>query len=90
MMEHYIIVPSEDHCTYIKIHPENNSFRTITNIDHNQKTSIKKNTYNNIGSPQATISCLHSKVNSVHFEDPYDHINPMYNTNEDTHLIDTQ
>ena len=27
---------------------------------------------------------------SVRFEDPYDHINPMENTHEDIHLIDTQ
>ena len=31
-----------------------------------------------------------SKVNSVLFEDPLYHINPIYNTHEDTHLIDTQ
>ena len=28
-----------------KIHPENNSFRKITNKDHNQKTSIITNIY---------------------------------------------
>ena len=29
-------------------------------------------------------------MNSVRFEDPYDHIGPMYNTHKGTHLIDTQ
>ena len=29
-------------------------------------------------------------MNSVCFEDPYDHINPMDNTHEETNLIDTQ
>ena len=29
-------------------------------------------------------------MNSVRFEDPYDHINPMDNTHDYTHLIDTQ
>ena len=41
MMEQYIIFHSEDHCTYIKIHPENNSFITIINVDRDQRTSIK-------------------------------------------------
>ena len=42
MMEHYIIVPSGDHCTYIQSRPGKTSFRKITNMDHNQRTSIKK------------------------------------------------
>ena len=29
-------------------------------------------------------------MNSVLFEDPYGHINPTYNTHEDTNLIDKQ
>ena len=29
-------------------------------------------------------------MNSVRFEDQYDHLNPTNNTYEDTHLIDTQ
>ena len=31
--------------------------------------------------PKDTIACRRRKVNSVHFEDPYDHINLMENTN---------
>ena len=49
----------------------------------------KTDTYNNTGCPEATIACPVPKVNSVYFEDPYDHINPMDNPHEDTHLIDT-
>ena len=40
------------------------------------------------GSPKDTIDWHGPKVNSVYFEDPYDHINPMDNTNVDTHLAD--
>ena len=49
-----------------------------------------KDTSNNTDPHQDTISCPRPKLNSVHFEDPYEHINPMENTHEDTHLIDTQ
>ena len=50
---------------------------------------LNKNTdkYNS-DPPQDTIYHHQPKVNSVRFEDPYDHINPMENTHEDTHLID--
>ena len=41
MMEHYKIFTSDDHCTYMQRHPENNTFRTITNMDQVQRTSIK-------------------------------------------------
>ena len=44
----------------------------------------------NKGHPQATISCPCPKVNTVLSDGPYDHINPMENTHEDNHLIDTQ
>ena len=46
-------------------------------------------TSNNTAPQQAIISLHIPKVNSFLFEDPYDHINPMENTHEDTHLINT-
>ena len=46
--------------------------------------------YKNTGPPQDTIACPRPKVKSVCFDESYDHINPMENTHEDTHLIDTQ
>ena len=49
-----------------------------------------KDTSKNTGPPQATIYRPHQKVKAVCFDDPYDHINPMENTHEDNHLIDTQ
>ena len=56
--------------------------------DFNKNTDTSYNTY---PSPtQATISLPFPKVISVRFEYPYDHINPMENTHEDTNLIDTQ
>ena len=42
-MEHYIIVLSEDHFTYMKRHQEKNHFRTTTNMDNKKRTSIKTN-----------------------------------------------
>ena len=50
----------------------------------------KKYTSNNTGPPQATIARPSSNVNSLQFQDPCDHINPMYNIHEDTDIIDTQ
>ena len=41
MMKHWIIVPLEYHCTFIKRNPENNYFRKITSMDFYQRTSIK-------------------------------------------------
>ena len=55
-------------------HPENNSLRTITNMDQGLSNSIKKNTSKNTGPPHATIDRPRPKVNSVQFDDPYDHI----------------
>ena len=43
----------------------------------------------NTDSHKAKIARHWPKVNSVHFEDPYYRINPMYNTHDDTHIIDT-
>ena len=56
-----------------------------------QSKDFNKNTNTSNTSPiQATIAHHRPKVNSVRFEDPYNHINPMENIHEDTHLIDTQ
>ena len=49
-----------------------------------------KDTSRNKDILQDKISCPCPKVNSVRFEDPYDHINPMENNHEDTHIMDTQ
>ena len=40
-----------------------------------------------LGSSKLTFVWHKDKVNSFHFFDPYDHINTMYNNNEDTHLL---
>ena len=90
-MEHLIIFPSEEHCTYIKSHPDNNSFRTITNMDHYKSNSIKTKVHpKNTGPTQATNNLPRRKLNSFRFDDPYYHSNPTENTHEDTNLIDTQ
>ena len=44
----------------------------------------------NTGLNQDKIAYPHPKVNSVRFDEPYDHINHMENTHKDTHTIDTQ
>ena len=44
----------------------------------------------NTSPPRATFSCHQLKVKSVRFEDPYDRINIMDNTHDDTHLIDAR
>ena len=50
---------------------------------------FSKNTdKSNKNTPQTTIYCNKPKVNSVLFEDTYDHINPMENTYDDTHLME--
>ena len=59
-------------------------------MDHDQRTSIKKNIPNNTDTTQDTITQSCPKVNSVRFEDLYEHINPMENSHEYTHIIDTQ
>ena len=41
----------------------------------------------NIDPPKATIARHLPKVNSVRFEDPYEHIDPTENTHEYTHII---
>ena len=51
---------------------------------------FNKNTDTSKTTPlQATIDLHEPKVNSVHFEDPYENINSMYNTHDETHLLDT-
>ena len=42
------------------------------------------------GPTQATISRPRTKVNSVQFDDPYDHIHHMEHTREYNHSFDTQ
>ena len=59
-------------------------------MDHSRRTSIKQRYNKKTGPPQATIATPRSKFNSVLFYDPYDHIQHMEHTHEDTQLIDTQ
>ena len=47
------------------------------------------NKYTDTATRQDKISHHLSKVNSVYLEDPYDHINPMDNTHNDTYFLDT-
>ena len=51
---------------------------------------MKKIYIKNTGPHQATIARSHIKVNSILFDDPYDHNHHMEHTHENTHLIDTQ
>ena len=51
---------------------------------------VKKNTdTSNTAPTKAKIDCHSPKLNLVRFEDPYNHINGMDNTHDDTHLIYT-
>ena len=50
----------------------------------------RNNDTSNTAPTQSTIDDHWPKANSVRFEDLYDHINPMDNTHEDTHLMDTK
>ena len=65
------------------------SFRTIPEMDHDPRTWKKTDAYNT-APPQDTIAQNWLKLNSVRFEEPYEHINPMDNTHEDIHIIGTQ
>ena len=49
-----------------------------------------KDKSNNTRPLQYKISLSRPKINSVRFDDPYEHIHHMENTHEYTHLIDTQ
>ena len=63
------------------------------NHKHGSQTKdFNKNKYTsqNTGLTQDIISLTCPKVNSVCFDEPYDHIHHMENTHEDTHLIGTQ
>ena len=53
---------------------------------------LNKNKYasKNKGPPHATIAFRCPKVNSVQFDDHYDHINHMDHTHENTQLVDNQ
>ena len=56
-----------------------------------QPKDFNKNTDTpNAYTPQDTIARHRPKVDSVHFEYSFEHINPIYNTHEDTHIINTQ
>ena len=56
-----------------------------------QPKDVNKNTDTpNTAPAKSKISHHWPKANLVRFEDPYDHINPMKNTHEDTHTIDTR
>ena len=58
-------------------------------MDQYPKTSTKNTDTSNTAPHKAKIDCHKPKVKSLQFEEPYDHINPMENTHDDTHLIDT-
>ena len=63
------------------------------NHKHGSRTKYfnkNKDTLKNTGSPQENISCHSTKVISVQFDYPYDHIHHMDHNHEDTHIIDTQ
>ena len=60
-----------------------------TKIGSRPKYNNKNTDTSSISPPRATISCHWPKVNSVCFEDPYDHINDMNNTHDYTHILDT-
>ena len=64
---------------------QNNHKNWSQSKDFNKNTDIS-----NTATPQDTFYRKKPKVNSVRFEDPYDHINPTENTHENTHIIDTQ
>ena len=57
---------------------------------HNQRTSIKKDTPQNTVPTKDKIARPCPKLSSVHFYDPYGHIQHTENTHEDTQLIDKQ
>ena len=51
---------------------------------------LNRNIDTSISGPSKYTLVRHKpKVNLVRFFDPYDHINPMDNTNDETHLVDT-
>ena len=62
----------------------------ITKMDHDQRTSKKKDDISNTTPPQDNISRHQPKLNSVHFEYPYKYIKHMDNIHEEVHLIVTQ
>ena len=65
--------------------PQNNHKNRLL-LKHLNKNKDTSNTSTNLDK----ISSHRLKVNSICFEDPYDHINHVDNTHEYDHLIDTQ
>ena len=78
------------------------SQKLICHEDKSAKEQIIKNNHKNVsisnycnmnidtlisGPPESTFVCHIPKVNSVRFEDPYDHINPMCNNNYTNHIV---
>ena len=59
----------------------------------NQKHASRKKCFNKdtdisgSGPPKSTFQCHQPKLNSFHFNNPYDSINTKYNTNEPTPLV---
>ena len=57
-------------------------------LQNNHKNGSRPKEFNkntdksNTDPPQDKISCHQPKVNSVRFEDPYEHINPTENTHD--------
>ena len=62
------------------IHNNNKHGKSTKDFKNNIDTSSS-------GSPRTKLFRHKPKVNSVRFGDPYDHINPTENTNDETHLI---
>ena len=92
-MQHY---GKLDHCSFIGPMSTKKISAREKLLENNHKNVSRPKDFNkntdksNTDPPRATIARHRPKVNSVCFEDPYNHINPMENTHEDTHLIDTQ
>ena len=57
--------------------PEENFFRTIINMNQDQRTSIKTNIHPKKGPHKPIITRPLKKMKSTRFDDPYDHINHM-------------
>ena len=89
-MENWILVTSEDHF-FINKNPFREQLIQNNNKNWSRTKYFNKNTDTfTTAPPKDKIYLIWPKVNSFHFEEPNDHVNPMENTHDDTLLIDTQ
>ena len=65
-----------------------NSDREHILQNNNKNISRPKDFNKNTDPTQSTIARHQPKSNSLGFEEPYDHINTMENTHDETHIID--